>query len=268
MEGITSIREYFQPIQPSVKDGQGEVIYSEFNPADALKNLIYCYWQLRTPNILDSPYDYRVVSDGCIDVFFNLKHTRKSFVMGFCHKYWEFSIGKEFNYAGIRFYPSVFPQLFGVPAQTLSNKDQPLAPILPHLANFIAEEINEDFDQSIPKLDHLLNSMVQENTPQADPRFQRAFMEILNKNGHLETERDLDTGLSPRQLRRLFNHYIGTTPKSFCQVVRFQYILNAKPSKQSLRDNKIFYDVGFYDQAHFIKDFKKFYGVTPARAFG
>ncbi|MEL6606454.1 MAG: AraC family transcriptional regulator, partial [Cyanobacteria bacterium J06614_10] len=58
-----------------------------------------------------------------------------------------------------------------------------------------------------------------------------------------------------------------TLVKSFCQVVRFQYILNAKPSTQSLRENKIFFDVGFFDQAHFIKTFVKFYGVTPSKAF-
>ncbi len=80
-------------------------------------------------------------------------------------------------------------------------------------------------------------------------------------------ENDLTTGLSPRQLRRIFNFYIGTTAKSFSNVVRFQYILRAKPSAQSLKDNKLYFDVGFFDQAHFIKSFKTYYGVTPSEAF-
>ena len=90
---------------------------------------------------------------------------------------------------------------------------------------------------------------------------------IFRKNGYLNTEKELQTGLSPRQLRRVFNFYIGTTAKSFSNVVRFQYILNAKPSKQSLKENKLYFDVGFHDQAHFIKNFKTFYGITPSEAF-
>jgi transcriptional regulator GlxA family with amidase domain len=81
-------------------------------------------------------------------------------------------------------------------------------------------------------------------------------------------EKELDTGLSARQLRRLFDFYIGDTAKTFAKVVRFQNILNAKPSTQSLRQNKLFFDAGYYDQAHFIKEFKNFYGVTPSKAFG
>ena len=100
-----------------------------------------------------------------------------------------------------------------------------------------------------------------------DYRFLNALKLIFQKNGYLRTQEDLDTGLSTRQLRRIFNFYIGTTIKSFSNVVRFQHILNAKPSKQSLKDNQVYYDAGFFDQAHFIKNFKTYYGVTPFQAF-
>ena len=90
---------------------------------------------------------------------------------------------------------------------------------------------------------------------------------ILKNFGVVDVEKDLNTGISSRQLRRLFTFYIGDTAKTFSKVVRFQNILRAKPSLQSLKQNKLFFDTGYYDQAHFIKDFKNFYGVTPNRAF-
>ena len=65
-----------------------------------------------------------------------------------------------------------------------------------------------------------------------------------------------------------FEYYIGDTAKTFSKVVRFQHVLNAKPSSDSLRKSKLFYDAGYYDQAHFIKEFRNFYGVTPSKAFG
>ena len=101
-----------------------------------------------------------------------------------------------------------------------------------------------------------------------DTRLYNAIEIILNNYGVIDIEKDLDTGISPRQLRRLFEYYIGDTAKTFSQVVRFQNILKAKPSSQSLRQNKMFYENGYYDQAHFIKEFKNFYGVTPSKAFG
>lgn len=41
----------------------------------------------------------------------------------------------------------------------------------------------------------------------------------------------------------------------------------AKPSMQSLKQNRLFFDAGYYDQSHFIKDFKDFYGITLGKAF-
>ncbi|MEY8863036.1 helix-turn-helix domain-containing protein [Tenacibaculum singaporense] len=76
----------------------------------------------------------------------------------------------------------------------------------------------------------------------------------------------MNTGLSTRQLQRVFNYYIGTTPKAFSNVVRFQQVLSEVTSAQSLKNNKLYLDLGFFDQAHFIKHFKTFYGVTPSKA--
>ena len=241
MKELAFIREYFKPLQPSVSANQGNIIYEEVEPASILKPYIHCYWQLKTSKPLDTPYHYRVVSDGCIDIFFNLNDINERFAMGFCRKYTEFSIGNEFNYAGIRFYPSVFPQLFGVSAKILSDKDHRLVTILPKVDEFIAEKINGDFLSVTQKINDFFISLIQKKEIKIDERFYNALYLILKRNGHLETERELNTGLSSRQLRRVFNYYIGTTPKTFSQVVRFQYILNAKPSSQSLKKNKIYY---------------------------
>ena len=250
-----------------MKAHQRNVIYKEFKVAENLSPYIHCYWILKTDQLLDSPYSYKVVSDGCIDIFFDLHNPASSSIMGFCKKYTEFSIGTSFSYGGIRFYPSVFPYLFDISANLFKNKDQPLHLHLPDVAKFIADNVNIDFQSNLHKLNDYFTDQLSKTTSHIDKRFLDAFIYILKQKGHLELESELNVGISSRQLRRLFKYYIGTTPKSFAQVVRFQYILNAKPSSQSLKESKIFYDVGFYDQAHFIKNFKTFYGVTPMEAF-
>ncbi|WP_339335656.1 MULTISPECIES: AraC family transcriptional regulator [unclassified Croceitalea] len=269
MKGFKGIHKLYRPIQPTIKTENTNILYQEVRPNRKIENLIYCFWQLKTNKSLKEPFVYRVVSDGCIDIFFNHKQVTQNFIMGFCRRYTEFPIGKEFDYIGIRFLPSVFLLLFGIDAKTLSNESQELRQILPDFSQWITSEIkpSQSFDQIVLLLNEKLQQLIKNQEFDYDLRFLNALNLIIQNKGLLDTEKDLDTGLSPRQLRRIFNFYIGTTPKAFSNVVRFQYILNAKPSNQSLKKNKLYYDVGFFDQAHFIKNFKTFYGVTPSEAF-
>jgi AraC-like DNA-binding protein len=264
------IRLLYKPIQPTVRQSGDNVTYVEFLPGTELQNFIYCYWQLKTTRPLSEQFNYRVVADGCIDIFVELNTPADSYVMGFCKKFTEFPLDNAFNYAGIRFLPTMFPQLFKVNAKELSNKFEHLNNVVPATAGFIKNNLNADLSTAEIKniFDSYFLQLVSNTTFNSDNRLYEAIRIILEKFGVIDIENDLNTGISSRQLRRLFEFYIGDTAKSFSKVVRFQNILKAKPSTQSLRQNKLFFDVGYYDQAHFIKEFKNFYGVTPSKAFG
>lgn len=264
------IRNLYHPIQPTVKQSADKVTYTEFLPDINLQPFIYCYWQIKTTEQLSEQFNYRVVADGCIDIFFELNNPRENYVMGFCKKVTEFPLENTFNYVGVRFLPTMFPQLFKVNAVELSNRFEHLHLVVPYLSNFISNNFNEDQqeDEIRRLLDEYFLSHIANASFDNDNRLYGAIGIILKKLGVLEVEKELDTGLSPRQLRRLFEFYIGGTAKTFSKVVRFQNILRAKPSSQSLRQNKLFFDHGYYDQSHFIKEFRNFYGITPAKAFG
>lgn len=264
------IKDYYRPIQPTVTSRGTDVIYVEYAPATPLTPFIHCIWELKTLSQLKSPFVYRVVADGCIDIFFEFTRPTESFVMGFSRSYTEFEIGNSFHFVGIRFLPSMFPQLFSVDASTLSDTYVFFNDISPSLASHLISICSESnqFEKVKKRLeDHLIELKSSVNI-EKDPRLYDAIIAILQSQGLINISKDIDTGISLRQLRRLFSFYIGDSPKTFSKVVRFQNILSAKPSTESLRRNKLFYDVGYYDQAHFIKDFKNFYGVTPSHAFG
>ncbi len=265
-----NIRRLYRPVQPTIKQtGQG-VSYREILPDDRLSNVIYCYWELKTNERLQDPFTYRVVADGCIDIFFQLDNPSENFVMGFCKKYTEFPLDNSFQYAGIRFLPTMFPALFKVDATEISNRFERLEIVLKETSEFITDNfsVKDDFAAIKSKLDNYFADLMKNVNTDLDNRFKNALNIILRNSGVVNIQTDLDIGLSQRQLRRYFEYYVGDTAKTFSKVVRFQNILNAKPSTQSLRQNKIFFDLGYYDQAHFIKEFKNFYGVTPSKAFG
>lgn len=270
MKPSTNIRQLYKPLQPTVKQSADHVTYAEFLPDIRVQDFIYCYWELKTAKPLDEPFIYRVVADGCIDIFFELNHPQDNFVMGFCKKFTEFPLDHSFHYIGVRFLPTMFPQLFGIDASELSNRFEPLGNVVPKVSAFIADNFHHQLTPSqIQKtFDRYFITLIENNHFNNDSRLYHAIEKILQSSGVVNIEQDLDTGISQRQLRRLFEFYVGDTAKTFAKVVRFQNILRAKPSSQSLRQNKLFFDVGYYDQAHFIKEFKNFYGVTPSKAFG
>lgn len=71
-------------------------------------------------------------------------------------------------------------------------------------------------------------------------------------------------GVHPRKLERLFGKYVGTTPKRFIRLNRFQGILNRLVHTRKEHLTTLAHAFDFYDQAHFIKDFKVFTGSSPS----
>ena len=262
------LRPYFQPVQPATEKSEN-VTYQEIFPAEELSSYIFCYWQLKSVNKLSTPYHYRVVTDGCVDIFFEINPSSECYIMGFSSKYVMFPLSNAFHYCGIRFFPMAFPILFDKNAQELSDQFQKLSIIHPDLTKHLSQKIaiSTEIKQLAPQLNSVLSRYLPPSHPQGDERVYAALVEILQSHGALDIEREINVGLSARQLRRLFKYYIGCTPKLFSKVIRFQHVLQSKPSSASLKNNPIFYDVGYYDQAHFIKEFKTLFGTTPTKAF-
>ncbi|MBC8033266.1 MAG: AraC family transcriptional regulator [Chitinophagaceae bacterium] len=269
MQTSVNIRALYKPVQPSAAHAGAPVHYQELLPDSLLLDYIYCYWELKTTSSLESALQYRVVADGCIDIFFDINNTSDSSIMGFCKTHTQFPLDGRFHYVGIRFLPTIFPQLFRVNAAALSGRVEQLDAITPPLAAFIRSRVHGALGMvGIQQLlDNYFVKMLIKAPVQTDNRLNEAMAIILKSCGMLHTGKHLDTGVSPRQLRRLFELYIGDTPKVFSKIVRFQHALRLASSASNLRTDKPFFNCGYYDQAHFIKDFKQMYGATPSQAF-
>jgi AraC-like DNA-binding protein len=69
--------------------------------------------------------------------------------------------------------------------------------------------------------------------------------------------------ITPRYLQKLFLQYTGITPKLYNKINRFQLSLQLI-SRNKGSFTSIAYDCGYFDQSHFIREFKSFTGVTPS----
>lgn len=67
--------------------------------------------------------------------------------------------------------------------------------------------------------------------------------------------------ISQSPFEKRFRKVVGTSAKKFASIVRFNSVINNLNERKSLTE--ICYENNFFDQAHFIKDFKQYTGVTP-----
>lgn len=87
---------------------------------------------------------------------------------------------------------------------------------------------------------------------------------ILSSNGFVAVNGlAAKAGLSAAQFRKRFNEEIGISPSQYCKITRINTSLAIleKDYKKSLTE--LTYLLGYFDQAHFIKDFKSITGTTP-----
>jgi len=166
---------------------------------------------------------------------------------------------------GIRFRPGGILPLLHTSAIELAETSTPLDDTLPsfnRLATALAGEIAKP-RRMAQRIDRLLR----EKLP-ASPKSPAPFRNILRAMKdqiHGGTSRPLTelTGISQKQLERLCKHHTGLTPKRMLRTARFVESLQAMQSNQfnSLADLSL--ALGFSDQAHFNRDFKRLSGLTP-----
>lgn len=261
--------QLFKPQQPLVLTNTKNVAYQEYSPDIRLQPYIASYWESWTECPLQEVFSLKVVTDSCVHLVIVPNRPELNFLRGFSDAYFEFPVGKSFHFYGVSFYPGAFSQLFNIGVNELSKYPTSLDTILPKISQLIESRIEpgQDTHTIINFLDELFLKLLASVKRPADARFYNALYTIYKNKGIFNPEKELDLGITPRHLRRLFNYHVGESPKTLSQVIRFQSIINAKPSLGFIKESKIFYDLGYYDQSHFIKEIKKFSGKTPSSFF-
>ncbi|MBL4637737.1 MAG: AraC family transcriptional regulator [Proteobacteria bacterium] len=69
--------------------------------------------------------------------------------------------------------------------------------------------------------------------------------------------------INPRRLERLFNDQVGLTAKEYARNIRIKQARVYLKQQPNLSLANVAYDLGFFDQSHFSKQFKQVVGISP-----
>lgn len=162
----------------------------------------------------------------------------------------------------IIFKPSALRAFTRVAYEDLLNSDD-FFDILSHKDNTVLEQIFEEkeFSRKADKLEHLLLTNLKYEVPS---KFKEALYLIsCDNNCNLTVDslaKNLD--ISTSSLFRLFKNNLGQNPKSYLKTVRFRSSLSEILNSQKTLTN-VAYINQYFDQSHFINDFKSFSGYSP-----
>jgi len=166
---------------------------------------------------------------------------------------------------GARLRPSGAHALFGVPQHELTNRIADLSQIDRRLQRRLVDAVSsrEEAGQMVAAFQRVLETAAAAR--EIDPVATELVAVARSRRGLVRVgDLAAELTLSARQLERLFQDRVGLTPKMYLRIVRFQEVLRAvRFGAPARRWAHVAADHGFYDQAHFIRDFKAFVGASP-----
>lgn len=256
--------------------------YQTFEPNKDLVPLIKCYWTLESPSE-KTPKKQVIVPDGCMEMIFHYGDLYKQYVNSDiaitqprCFVFGQITKPLEIEPTGItgifsvRFHPNGFLPFATVPLKEMENKPMPLFVFFGSEAEEIEENIlkAKSSEERIKLIETFLTKQL-ESKKAIDRIVKSTVRTILTANGQLSVrELSKKTNISPRQLERKFSLAIGLSPKQLSKTIRLQATLTMLLSKNFTSLTALAYENEYYDQAHFIKDFKDLTGFTPKEFYG
>lgn len=166
---------------------------------------------------------------------------------------------------GVGLLPLGWARLTGEDAGLYANRGVDLSGVLPDADALWEALVGCDEPQQVARLDAYFSARLATGKA-ADPVIARAHRALMVGDiGDVERFA-AEVGLPVRSLQRLCRKTFGFAPKPLLRRQRFLRTLD-QITRAASRPLSEVLDVGYYDQAHFIKDFRSFMGMTPTAYF-
>lgn len=238
----------YDPVKDGVAKTTESVIYTEASPPASLRDVVHCFWEVRTETELAQDFVLHALPDACVNLLFDQHDTRIAGVTQLHTTHTTLPLGRWFHFVGVQLYPGVWR---GDPQASVDRYvDEPYEGDLPLIAvGRAAAEF--DFDGKATVLGEFVETLVDAGLVAPNP----VTAAILANLADIDGVRDMAAvaSLSPRQLQRTLKATTGFAPHDLWKVLRVQ---------RSFRQD---YQLSFADQSHYTHSFRKLTGYTPGQ---
>ncbi len=258
------------------------MFYRKFLPTAILAPFVECFyiWECdlfsSVPILVESPpsgFTSIVFNYGDTYTVSNQQHSNLSippfFITGQATGRYELSLSGKIGMAGVVFKPAAMATFFNLPMFELTEERLDLKSVLGKTAEELGESIAEATSRQyrLKLLEHWLLQLHREKAGDFDGIDFAANL-MLDRKGNIEIEEILGlVFMSRRQFERKFFTKVGVSPKYYMRLRRIGYVCNLL-ARQRKADWQLLIGAGdYFDQAHFIKEFKHFLGATPSEYF-
>ncbi|MDR7104277.1 AraC-like DNA-binding protein [Pseudomonas frederiksbergensis] len=203
------------------------------------------------------------VPDGCVDIVFDCDATRPTArICGTPLAAQAVELHQNHHYFGVRFSPGVIPGFINVLAEELTERELDLLEV-----SGFAQRIFENIVQA-PLLGDQMRLFNDYLAPRLMGRTSAltamVIQQALRHRGDIRIQQLEElSGYTSRTLHRQFSQDTGMSPKTFCRIIRCQAALDTLNTQHDVSFSELALDLGFSDQSHFLRDFKKLVSTTP-----
>jgi AraC-like DNA-binding protein len=251
------------------------MFFERILPSKNLERFIAFYWIVRDEN--PTPQLQKIIPDGYTEIIFHLGDSfrinihgkwevqSQSLVAGQIKKHFYLQNCGYTNIVAIKLKPAALTQLFGTEMDKLTDKVVPLEELNIAFLNELAAYLHAlgAVENKVDFINQQFAALLR-TVPAEKATIENVIDNIMETKGITSVD-DLGKAnfLNERQLQRLFKRYIGLSPKYYSRVIRFSAIFQAiKDRDRSWTE--LAYETGYYDQSHFIRNFKTFTGEDPS----
>lgn len=239
-------------------------MYMELKPKSWTSHYIDAYWLFQ--NGTDEEIESIIRPDGSTDIIIPLQDTLSTPRVVGCMTYGhKILIAPKQKMLGIRFKPGFARAFLHVPLLSLQNNIIPLDCFHTYELSYFQEEVQfHSFHLYIDQIElELQKHFLAKNI---DPIVLYAIAQLKKHRGAISIDSvALAIGISKRTLERKFNENVGLSPKMLARIIRFQNVYKELKKSGNCDLSTLAFKAGYYDQAHFNKEYKLFAGITPGQ---